>query len=43
MRLKGCLSKEQLYYLPIKSKILNDADVFDKIILDYVGKSSRNG
>ena len=42
MRLKGCLSKEQLYYLPIKSKILNDADVFDKIILDYVGKSSRN-
>ena len=43
MRLRGCLSKEQLYYLPIKSKILNDADVFDKIILDYVGKSSRNG
>ena len=42
MRLKGSLSKEQLFYLPIKSLFLKDADVLDKIILDYVGKSSRN-
>ncbi|WP_264560543.1 tetraacyldisaccharide 4'-kinase [Flavobacterium sp. N2270] len=42
MRLKGSLSKEQLFYLPIKSAFLNEADVLDKIILDYVGKSSRN-
>jgi tetraacyldisaccharide 4'-kinase len=42
MRLKGSLSKEQLYYLPIKSTILKDAAVLDKIILDYVGKSTRN-
>ncbi|WP_430400238.1 tetraacyldisaccharide 4'-kinase [Flavobacterium sp.] len=42
MRLKGSLSKEQLFYLPIKSVFLKDADVLDKIILDYVGKSSRN-
>lgn len=43
MRLKGSLPKEQLFYLPIKSTILNDADVLNKIILDYVGKSTRNG
>jgi len=43
MRLKGSLSKDQLFYLPIKSVFLKDADVLDKIILDYVGKSSRNG
>jgi tetraacyldisaccharide 4'-kinase len=42
MRLKGSLSKEQLFYLPIKSVFLKDADVLDKIILDYVGKSIRN-
>ncbi len=42
MRLKGSLSKEQLFYLPIKSAFLKEADVLDKIILDYVGKSSRN-
>lgn len=42
MRLKGSLSKEQLFYLPIKSVFLKEADVLDKIILDYVGKSSRN-
>lgn len=42
MRLKGSLSKEQLFYLPIKSAFLKEADVLDKIILDYVEKSSRN-
>lgn len=43
MRLKGGLPREQVYYLPIKSTIIKDADLFDKIILDYVGKSKRNG
>lgn len=42
MRLRGRLPKEQLFYLPIKSTILKDVDVLDKIILDYVEKSSRN-
>ncbi|WP_320815214.1 tetraacyldisaccharide 4'-kinase [Flavobacterium sp.] len=42
MRLQGSLPKEQLFYLPIKSSILNDADVLDKIILDYVGENRRN-
>jgi tetraacyldisaccharide 4'-kinase len=42
MRLKNYLPKEQLFYLPIKSSIINDADVLDTIILDYVGKSTRN-
>lgn len=42
MRLKGSLSKDQLFYLPIKSIFLKDADVLNKIILNYVGKSSRN-
>lgn len=43
MQLKGGLPREQVYYLPIKSTIIKDADLFDKIILDYVGKSKRNG
>lgn len=42
MRLKGRLSKEQLFYLPIKSEILNNAQALDSIILNYVGESSRN-
>ena len=33
---------KSLFYLPIKSRfVYNEAD-FDKIILDYVGKSTRN-
>lgn len=43
MRLKGSLPKEQLYYLPIKSNIIKDAAIFDENILNYVGRSSRNG
>ena len=42
MRLKGSLSKEQLFYLPIKSTVLKDANLLNKIILDYVGRSSKN-
>ncbi len=32
-----------LFYLPIKSSFLSEGDNFDKTILNYVGKSSRNG
>ena len=41
MRLKGNLSKEQLYYLPIKSSILKDADVLNKMIFDYIIKANN--
>lgn len=34
---------ESLFYLPIKSSFLSDGANFDKTILNYVGKSSRNG
>ncbi|POS01381.1 lipid-A-disaccharide kinase [Flavobacterium croceum DSM 17960] len=34
---------EKLYYLPIQSKFISGGDNFDKLIVDYVGKSSRNG
>jgi len=43
MRLQGKLPKEQLFYLPIETQFLNNASSFDAKILDYVGKSSRNG
>jgi len=36
VRLKGCLPKDQLYYLPIKTKFLFEGDNFDKIITNYV-------
>lgn len=42
MRLKGKLSADRLYYLPIKSHFLDSGDDFDKTILDYVGKSTGN-
>lgn len=42
MRLKGKLPAGRLFYLPIKSRFLNDATDFDKTILDYVGKSTGN-
>jgi len=41
VRLNGLLPKEQLYYLPIKSVFLNTT--IDNTILNYVGKSTRNG
>lgn len=34
---------ESLFYLPIKSSFISEGDNFDKTILDYVGKSTRNG
>jgi tetraacyldisaccharide 4'-kinase len=42
VRLKGSILSEQLYFLPIKSTFLSDADDFDKNILNYVGQSTRN-
>jgi tetraacyldisaccharide 4'-kinase len=38
VRLKGSLPKEQLFYLPIKTKFLFESDVFDKIITTYVNQ-----
>jgi tetraacyldisaccharide 4'-kinase len=32
-----------LYYLPIKSSFITNSDNFDKTILNYVGRSTRNG
>lgn len=40
VRLNGLLPKDQLFYLPIKSAFLNSN--IDKLVQDYVGKSSRN-
>ena len=42
VRLKGSILSEQLYFLPIKSSFLSNADNFDKNILNYVGQSTRN-
>ena len=42
VRLKNQQLKS-LFYLPIKSSFISEGDNFDKTILDYVGKSSRNG
>ena len=46
VRLKNKHLKTPLFYLPIKSNILSNsefsADNFDKIILNYVGSSTRN-
>jgi tetraacyldisaccharide 4'-kinase len=43
VRLKGSLPDEQLFYLPIQSSFLSEADQFDKTIKKYVGASTRNG
>lgn len=42
MRLKGRISDQQLFYLPIKSAFLANTNHFDKTITDYVGKSTAN-
>ena len=42
VRLKGKIPKEQLFYLPIRSSFLSGGENFDKNILNYVGKSTRN-
>jgi tetraacyldisaccharide 4'-kinase len=42
VRLKGHISREQLFYLPIKSTYLSGGKNFNKTILNYVGTSTRN-
>ncbi|WP_264520838.1 tetraacyldisaccharide 4'-kinase [Flavobacterium sp. N1994] len=42
VRLEAELLKAQLYYLPIKSKLLVNQETFDQTILNYVGTSTRN-
>lgn len=42
VRLKGRLPQNRLYYLPIKSRFINDGDDFNKTILDYVEQSTGN-
>ena len=42
VRLKGSIESNQLYYLPIKSKLIQNKEDFNKKIIDYVGKGSRN-
>lgn len=42
MRLNGRLPEDRLFYLPIKSHFINSSDDFDKTILNYVERSTRN-
>jgi tetraacyldisaccharide 4'-kinase len=42
VRLQAAVLKAQLYYLPIKSKLISNQETFDKIILNYVGTCTRN-
>ncbi|RXM46694.1 tetraacyldisaccharide 4'-kinase [Flavobacterium sp. YO12] len=42
VRLKDTGIVSQLFYLPIKSSFIREQNNFDKTILNYVGKSSRN-
>lgn len=42
VRLKDTSIVSQLFYLPIKSSFIREQNNFDKTILSYVGKSSRN-
>ena len=42
VRLKGLLSKEQLYYLPIQSQFIHSSVDFDEKIMNYVEQSSAN-
>jgi len=42
MRLAAHFLVNQLFYLPIKTTILEDNANFDKMILNYVGKSTAN-
>ena len=42
VRLNAKILKKQLYYLPIKSKLVSNQNAFDQIILNYVGTCTRN-
>ena len=43
VRLNDKLQSDNLYFLPIKSKFVNNSKNFDQTILNYVGTSSRIG
>ena len=42
VRLQAANLAMQLYYLPIKSRLINNSNTFDQIILNYVGTCTRN-
>ncbi len=42
VRLKAKILKNQLYYLPIKSQLIDNQEAFDKTILNYVGTCTGN-
>lgn len=42
VRLEAEILRKQLYYLPIKSRLISNATAFDQIILDYVGIGTGN-
>ena len=42
MRLKTLIDSSQLYFLPIEIKFLSEAEKFNQIVKEYVGKNSRN-
>ena len=42
VRLKAKILKNQLYYLPIKSQLIEKQEAFDQIILNYVGTCTGN-
>lgn len=42
VRLKAKILKKQLFYLPIRSQLVANQEVFDQIILNYVGTCTRN-
>lgn len=42
VRLEAAILRKQLYYLPIKSRLVSNATAFDQIILDYVGIGTGN-
>ncbi|MFN3753761.1 tetraacyldisaccharide 4'-kinase [Flavobacterium sp.] len=42
VRLEAEIFAAQLYYLPIKSQLVNSSETFDQIILNYVGTCTRN-
>ena len=42
VRLEAEILRKQLYYLPIKSRLISNSATFDQIILDYVGTCTGN-
>ncbi|MEC4115192.1 tetraacyldisaccharide 4'-kinase [Myroides pelagicus] len=42
VRLKDLIPSDKLYYLPIQTSFINDNELFDKTILNYVGTSTRD-